>query len=96
MTPLVVAILAEQQAHLKDLGHYFVTKIMVQVLNILQLLQSDSNKAERVSYCCANKFPLIETPSEKYLEKLIGKTDIEDALKMLGRERRLECLMRNS
>jgi hypothetical protein len=60
------------------------------------LLQGDSNKAERVSLCCANKSPLIETFSEYYLEKLIGKTEIEVALKRLGRKRTLEWLMRNS
>src|SRR6267154_508345 len=63
----------------------FTMKIMIEVLNILQLLHRDSNKAEPVSLCCTNKFSLMEPFSEKYLKKLIGKTDIEGALKRLGR-----------
>jgi hypothetical protein len=42
----------------------------------LTLLHSDSNKAEPVSLCCTNKFQPF---SEKYLKKLIGKIDMEDA-----------------
>jgi hypothetical protein len=50
-----------------------VMTIMVEVLNILQLLQWDLNKVELelVGVCCINK--------------LIGKTKIEDALKSLDR-----------
>jgi hypothetical protein len=37
-----------------------------------------------VSYSCAIKcFSLAYPPSEKYLKRLAGKTDIEDALKRL-------------
>ena len=49
----------------------------------LQLKRSD--KDGRVSYCCIIVLPLIDSErfSEKYLKKLIGMTDIEDALKRL-------------
>jgi hypothetical protein len=57
------------------------------------LLQRNSNKAEPGSLCCTNKFPLIEPFSEKYVKKLIGKTDIEDALKRLGRLTQEEARM---
>ena len=50
----------------------FMTTIMVEVPNILQLPHKDSNKAEPVSLCCTNKFPFMEPFSEKYLKKLIG------------------------
>ena len=51
----------------------------------MQLLCGDSNKTEPVSLCCTNKFPLMERLSEKYLKKLIGKSDIAEALKRLDR-----------
>ena len=56
-------------------------------------LQKKSNKAEPVSLCCTIKFSLIEPFSEKYLKKLIGKTDIEDALKRLDRLTQEEARM---
>jgi hypothetical protein len=59
----------------------------------LQLLQKKSNKAERVCVCCTNSFPLTELFSEKYLKKLIGRTDIEDALKRLDRLTQEEARM---
>ena len=66
---------------------------MVEVLNILQLLHRDSNKVEPVCLHCTNKFPLMEPFSEKYLKKLIGKADIEDALKRLDRLTQEEARM---
>ena len=59
----------------------------------MQLLQRNSNNAESVSHCCTNKFKLIEPFSEKYLKKLIGKTDVEDALKRLDRLTQEEARM---
>jgi hypothetical protein len=59
----------------------------------LQLLQRNSNKAEPVSLYCTNNFPLIEPLSEKYLNKLVGKADIEDALKRLDRLTQEEARM---
>ena len=59
----------------------------------MQLLQRNSNKVEPVSLSCKTKFPLIEPFSEKYLKKLIGKTDIEDALKRLDRLTQEEARM---
>jgi hypothetical protein len=57
----------------------------------LQLKRSD--KDERVSCCCTNVLPLTEPFSEKYLKKLIGRTDIEDALKRLDRLTQEEARM---
>jgi archaellum component FlaC len=51
----------------------------------LELQQKKSSKAERVSPSFTNKFPLTKPFAEKYLKKLIGKNDIEDALKRLDR-----------
>ena len=57
----------------------------------LQLKRSD--KDARVSCCCIIVLPLTEPFSEKYLKKLIGKTDIEDALKRLDRLTQEEARM---
>jgi hypothetical protein len=57
------------------------------------LLQKNSNKAEPVSLCCTNKFPLIEPFSGQYLKKLIGKADVEDALNRLDRLTQEEAQM---
>jgi hypothetical protein len=49
----------------------------------LELQQEKSSKAEQVRVSFTNKFSLTKPLSEKYLKKLIGKNDIEDALKRL-------------
>jgi len=61
----------------------------------LESQQKKSDKAERVSVSFTNKFPLTKPYSEKYLKKLIGKTDIEveDSLKRLDRLTQEEARM---
>jgi hypothetical protein len=49
----------------------------------LELQQKKLSKAEQVSASFTNKFLLTKLFSEKYVKKLIGKNDIEDALKRL-------------
>jgi hypothetical protein len=49
----------------------------------LRLRQKRLGKAEQVSRCCTNVSPLTEIFAEKYLKKLVGRTEIEDALKRL-------------
>jgi septal ring factor EnvC (AmiA/AmiB activator) len=57
----------------------------------LQLKRLD--KDGRVSCCCIIVLPLTELFSEKYLKKLIGRTDVEDALKRLDRLTQEEARM---
>jgi archaellum component FlaC len=57
------------------------------------LQQTRSSEAEQVSVSFTNKFPLTKLFSEKYLKKLIGKNDIEDALKRLDRLTQEEARM---
>jgi archaellum component FlaC len=59
----------------------------------LELQQKKSNKAEQVSVSFPNEFPLTKPFSEKYLKKLIGKNDIEDALRRLDRLTQEEARM---
>jgi hypothetical protein len=51
----------------------------------LHLLQRKLNRAERVCVYCTDALPCTEPFSEKYLKKLIGRTDIEDALNRLDK-----------
>ena len=57
----------------------------------LQLKRSD--KEGRVSCCYIIALPLTERFSEKYLKRVMGKTDIEDALKRLDRLTQEEARM---
>jgi hypothetical protein len=59
----------------------------------LELQQKKSSKAEQVSVSFTNKLPLTKPYPEKYLKKLIGKNDIEDALKRLDRLTQEEARM---
>src|SRR6267154_3234778 len=52
----------------------FTMKIMIEVLNILQLLHRDSNKSEPVSLCCRNTFPLYGAIFRK-ISKETGQKD---------------------
>jgi hypothetical protein len=49
----------------------------------LGLRQKRSNREERVSFSYRNALRLTELSAERYLTRLIGRTDIEDALKRL-------------
>jgi hypothetical protein len=59
--------------------------IMVEVLNILQFLQSGSNKVEPelLGICCTRIFSLYRSIFRKKM--ILKKADIEDALKRLDR-----------
>jgi hypothetical protein len=57
------------------------------------LQQKKSSKAEQVSVSFTNKFPVTKPFLEKYLKKLMGKNDIEDALKKLDRLTQEEARM---
>jgi archaellum component FlaC len=59
----------------------------------LELQRKKSSRAEQVSVFFTNKFPLTKPFSEKHLKKLIGKNDIEDALKKLDRLTQEEARM---
>ena len=85
---VAVSILAAALKHqnskliLRSSTIIFTMKIMVEVLNICNLLHRDSNKAEPVSLCCPNKFPLREPIFRKYLNET-DRNDVEEALKRL-------------
>ena len=49
------------------------------------LQQRKSNRVEQVSSSCTNTSLSTELSAERYLRKLAGKTDVEDALKRLDK-----------
>jgi archaellum component FlaC len=71
-----------------------MTAIMVEVLNFIGIATKEI-KQGRTSKCFLyqNKFLLTKPFTEKYLNKLMGKNDIEDALKKLDRLTQEEALM---
>ena len=58
-----------------------------------ELQQRKSSKVEQVGVSFTYKFPLTKPFSEKFLKKLTGKNDIEDALKRLDRLTQEEARM---
>ena len=58
-------------------------KIMAQILSILAL-STKAMKDRRISRCIHLASPfLADYSTEKFIKKLVGKTDVEDALKRL-------------
>jgi methyl-accepting chemotaxis protein len=70
-----------------------ITKIMVEVLNVLGIATKEIRQGRMSAFFCTNVLPLTEPLSEKYLKKLMGRTDIEDALKSLDRLTQEEARM---
>jgi hypothetical protein len=69
------------------------TAIIVEVLNFIGIATKEIKQGQTSKCFLTNKFPLTKTFSEKYLKKLIGKNDIEDALKRLDRLTQEEARM---
>jgi hypothetical protein len=60
-------------------------RIMVEVLSILGIATKEIKQGRMSEQFDASMFPLTERCSEKYGKKLIGRTDMEDALKRLDK-----------
>jgi hypothetical protein len=60
-------------------------KIMVEVLSILAIATKEINQTWRSESMIDvdDYFLLTDVPGEKYLKKLLGRSDVEDALKRL-------------
>jgi hypothetical protein len=73
-----------------------ITKIMVEVLNVLGIATKEIRQGRTSTlplYNCVAVNRIIERLSEKYLKKLIGRTDLEDAQKRLDRLTQEEARM---
>jgi hypothetical protein len=60
-----------------------IVKIMVEVLSILGIAMKEMKQGRLSMWSCTSGCCWLRNLSEKYLKKLIGKTEIEDALKRL-------------
>jgi hypothetical protein len=60
-----------------------IVKIMVEVLSILGIATKEMKQGRISMWSCTSSSCWFKNLSEKYLKKLIGKTEIEDALKRL-------------
>ena len=60
-------------------------RIVVEVLSILGIATKEIKQGRISKYLLYNTPSLTKRPSEKYAKKLIGRSDIEDALKRLDK-----------
>jgi hypothetical protein len=70
-----------------------ITAIMVEVLNFIGIATKEIKQGRTSKRFIYNMFPLTKLFSEKYLKKLMGKNDIDDALKRLDRLTQEEARM---
>jgi hypothetical protein len=72
-----------------------ITEIMVEVLNILGIVTKEikQGRASKLLLYIRVDLPLTEPFSEKYLKRLAGRTDIEDALRRLDKLTQEEARM---
>jgi hypothetical protein len=63
-----------------------IIQIMIEVLSILGIATKEIREGRMSELCSSSTMsPLSERRSEKYWKKLIGRTDMEDALKRLDK-----------
>ena len=60
-----------------------MVKIMVEVLGIFAIVTKEMKQGRASESILHHTFPISHGYSEKYLKKLIGRRDIEDALRRL-------------
>jgi hypothetical protein len=70
-----------------------IGKILVEVLSILAIATKEIKQGRTSEYSAYITSPLIERSPGKYMKKLIGRTDIEDALKRLDKLTQEEARM---
>jgi len=70
-----------------------IVEIIVEVLGILAIATRETEQGRLSEPIHSNGSSLVNVPLEKYLKKLVGKNDIEDALKRLDRLTQEEARM---
>jgi len=68
-------------------------KIMAQLLAILALSTKIMTEKKMSELICCFFYPLVDRGSAKFLKRLMGRTNVEDALLRLDRLTQEECLM---
>ncbi len=70
-----------------------IVKIMVEVLSILGIVTKEVGQGRASMFFPVDTYPKIDLHAEKYLNKLIGKKDVEDALQRLDQLTQEEARM---
>ena len=71
-----------------------IVKIMIEVLNVLAIATKEMKQSRASALVALRDIWLFVNPfSEKYVKKLVGRNDIEDALKRLDRLTQEEARM---
>ena len=70
-----------------------IVKIMVEVLSILGIVTKEIGQGQMSIYFPTKMSTKADLPAEKYLKKLIGRKDIEDALRRLDQLTQEEARM---
>ena len=70
-----------------------IVKIMVEVLGIFGIVTKEMKQGRASELICDHGLGIADRNSEKYLKKLIGRRDIEDALSRLDRLTQEEARM---
>ena len=70
-----------------------IVKIMVEVLSILGIVTKEIGQGQMSMYATVDMSTTAEIRAEKYLKKLIGRMDIEDALRRLDQLTQEEARM---
>jgi hypothetical protein len=70
-----------------------IEKIMVEVLGIFGIVTKEMKQGRASESIPDDTFPVADRDSEKYLKKLIGRRDLEDALSRLDRLTQEEAWM---
>ena len=70
-----------------------IMKIMVEVLGIFGIVTKEMKEGRASESIPDDTFPIADGDSEKYMKKLIGRKDLEDALSRLDRLTQEEAWM---
>ena len=60
-----------------------MVEVMVEVLSVLAIVTVEIKQKRRSEFITSNFWALTHAPLEKFLKKLLGRNDVEDALKRL-------------
>ena len=71
----------------------FIEKVMVEVLGIFGIAMKEMKQGPASGSLSDDTLPVADKDSEKYLKRLIGRRDLEDALSRLDRLTQEEAWM---
>jgi hypothetical protein len=70
-----------------------MVEVMVEVLSVLATVTVEMKQRRRSQFITSNSWVLTHVSLEKFLKKLLGRNDVEDALKRLDKLTQEEAKM---